>query len=323
MVLIVTNRSDLTSDYIVKEIRQRGLDFIRLNTEEFPTNIIGSIEFKKREILNVLYFKDRERLADFSKITSVYYRRPVSPVPDMRIINEDVRNFCVKECYDFLRGVWYSIDAFWISPPENIRIAEHKIYQLKVAKKLNFLLPCTLITNNPDDVLQFYKNSHNGIIIKPLYSGYIESKDDPKVIYTTIVEKKDLLNLIDIELVPSIYQANINKLFDLRVTVVGTKVFSVKIEIKDKSETIPDWRYCEIDSLKHSIYQLPENLKRKCIRLVRELGLEFGAIDFAIDQMGNHYFLEINPNGQWAWLEELLNLPISRTIVDHLLNNSI
>lgn len=60
----------------------------------------------------------------------------------------------------------------------------------------------------------------------------------------------------------------------------------------------------------------------KCINLVKDLNLRFGAIDLVCDLDGDYWFLEINPNGQWAWIENQTKLPIASSIVDELLKIS-
>ena len=57
------------------------------------------------------------------------------------------------------------------------------------------------------------------------------------------------------------------------------------------------------------------DIQTKCRCLMQRLNLNYGAIDFVLDKQGNYVFLEINPNGQWAWIEHLTGLPISKEIV--------
>jgi len=98
---------------------------------------------------------------------------------------------------------------------------------------------------------------------------------------------------------------------------VGEKVFAAFIHSQDSDDSKVDWRVSQ-DGLKHSIYMLPEDISANCINLLRELDLNFGAIDLILNENGEYVFLEINPNGQWAWLEKLLGLDISGAIVNLL-----
>jgi hypothetical protein len=101
------------------------------------------------------------------------------------------------------------------------------------------------------------------------------------------------------------------------VTVVGERLFAARIDAELPLD-VPDWRFLPVSKLVHSAHTLPDELNAACIALVKKLDLRFGAIDFAVDDRDVHYFLEINPNGQWAWLEELLHFPISKALVDLL-----
>ena len=70
----------------------------------------------------------------------------------------------------------------------------------------------------------------------------------------------------------------------------------------------------------HYPHRLPREVENSCIDLVQRLGLEFGAIDLIVRPDGRYTFLEINPNGQWAWLEEMTGLPFVETCSELLLN---
>jgi len=324
MVLIISNTQDLTSDFVVRELKRRNLPFARLNTDEFPTKGYGLATFgHPEESQRVIHFVNRDVPLDFDHITAVLYRRPVTPIVDLKIKDVPTKRFCEDESYDFLRGLWYSLDCHWISDPLAIRKSEHKIYQLKVAQSLSFNIPKTVITNDPVQVENFFHACPNGIIIKPLYLGFINDPEKPQNIFTNLVTEEDLNDIDSVRIAPSIFQEKINKKFDIRVTIVGDRVFAAKIEVDELPPNIPDWRFAPIEKLRHSNYDLPLDVEKSCLDLIECLGLDFGAIDLALDHNGNHIFFEINPNGQWAWLETILQLPISKAIVDRLQNHEI
>lgn len=319
MILIITNTQDITADFVVRELHKRKLKFARLNTDEFPVNGFGSYKINYNEgKTKYIYWKNRENILDFSDVKSVWYRRPILPVVGLKSQRKSIKKFCEDESYEFLRGVWYSLNAFWISDPEAIRKAEHKIFQLKVAEELSFTLPKTLFSNNSEEIQNFYSHCNDQVIIKPLYMGFVDDAKSPMWIYTSSLTKKEVQNTKSLNIIPSIYQEKIEKNFDVRVTVIGDKVFAAKIVAQNLPKNIPDWRYSPIKNLKHFKYKLPTEIEELCIRLVKKLGLEFGAIDFAVDKNNQHVFFEINPNGQWAWLENILKLPISSEIVNQL-----
>jgi glutathione synthase/RimK-type ligase-like ATP-grasp enzyme len=99
------------------------------------------------------------------------------------------------------------------------------------------------------------------------------------------------------------------------VTVIGEKVFSAKINSQILNETKIDWRKKKMPFEK---YELPKGISDKCILITKKLQLSFGAIDLIKKLNGEYVFLEINPNGQWAWLETELDLKISDEIINYL-----
>lgn len=318
MILLVSNTQDLTCDFVVRELRRRRRKFARLNLDEFPrlasgvaTAGIGSperAEIKWTNRKNVLHLND---------VGSILYRRPVPPVPHDAIKDEALRKFCTDESYDFLRGLLLSLDCHWISHPDAIRRAEHKLYQMKAAGRVGLLMPPTLVSNDPDEVGRFFDVCSGRMVVKCLYMGFIDNQRTPAMIFTSMVSREDLAEIDSVRFAPSIFQKYVDKEFNLRVTVVGDKVFTAKIEA-EPLPGIPDWRACATEDLRHSEYSLPASVEQACIDLVRLLNLDFGAIDFVVDKEGNVFFLEINPNGQWAWLETILGLPISAALVDRL-----
>jgi MvdD-like protein with pre-ATP grasp domain/ribosomal protein S6-L-glutamate ligase RimK-like protein len=317
MILIVSNTQDLTCDFVVRELQRRRSAFSRLNFDEFPRFALGvataGTDYSERAEIT---WTNRKKVLYFNEVSSVLYRRPVSPVPDCAE-DEAIKRFCVDECYDFLRGLLLSLDCHWISHPDAIRKAEHKLYQMRVATRVGLRLPKTLVSNSPDEVLNFFETCSGRMVVKCLYMGFIDNQQAPELILTSLVSREDLNDAQSIRLSPSIFQEYVDKNFDLRVTVVGERVFAAKIETTLPPDT-PDWRACSPEELRHSLYHLPVSVERACIDLVRLLNLDFGAIDFAVDKRGEIYFLEINPNGQWAWLETILALPISAALVDRL-----
>jgi glutathione synthase/RimK-type ligase-like ATP-grasp enzyme len=75
---------------------------------------------------------------------------------------------------------------------------------------------------------------------------------------------------------------------------------------------IQDWRH----------YQLPLEVEEKILRLMDYFSLNYGAIDIILTPDGRHVFLELNPSGEFFWLERTPGLPISQAIADLLLGHS-
>src|SRR5262249_10189507 len=110
---------------------------------------------------------------------------------------------------------------------------------------------------------------------------------------------------------------------DIRVTVVGKKVFAATVTptMADKTPAaVRDWRAGDhYGGTTIQAFELPAAIARACVRHVKELGLMYGAIHLLLDKKGNFWFLENNPNGQWAFIEEATKQPIGKAIAELLM----
>lgn len=318
-VLIFTNKRDLTVDYVVRVLKIRGAEFIRINTEEAPKFLSVSHSINNsNDVRSKFFYKKKE--IHFNDISGIYFRRPGIPEPSDKISDEGVLEYCKEEWLFLLKYFYELIPDKWLNHPLSIYQAENKPKQLLAAKKLGFLLPNTLITNRANDAINFIE-SHEHVIAKPLKTSLLKINNESHVIFTSRLNKAADLNKEAFELSPSLLQEEILKGFDLRVTVIGEKLFSVKINSQVHSETQVDWRCGSMLDLDHTIHHLPPDLELKCIKLIKEFGLKFGALDFVIGLDGNYYFLELNPNGQWAWIQEKTGLALAEEIANNLLLN--
>lgn len=318
MILLITNKDDLTTDFIVNTLNRKKIKYYRFNTEDFPLKIELNIDVKKK-IYKLVDLKKGIEL-DLKEIKSVYFRRPK--------LSEVLNGFSTKGEKDFMLGeINYSLegfykllsDYFWINPIFPIREAENKIYQLVLARSIGFDIPSTGITNSKDFAENFIGKESKEYVVKPIKTGFVNDRKKPKVIFTSLLTDKQIDSFERIKICPILMQERIEKKADIRVTVVGEKVFPALIESQKHKETAVDWRKNEDIFLEHKRFKLPNIIEMKCIELTKRLNLFFSAIDLVLDKNGNLIFLEINPNGQWAWIEKKLNYNISEEIVDLLI----
>ncbi len=52
--------------------------------------------------------------------------------------------------------------------------------------------------------------------------------------------------------------------------------------------------------------------------MMKRLDLSFGTIDLVETPEGDYVFLEVNPSGQWLWLDDKLDLGISDAVASWL-----
>ncbi len=320
MILIVTNRQDQTADFLILELKNRGADYIRFNTEDFPKRVFLNWEIKD-ELLDG-YFTFPKRRIDLGEIKSIWYRRPVLPVPDEAILEPEARNFIIEESRTALEGLWRTLTCFWVSNLDNLRIAENKLYQLKIAAQIGFRIWPTLVTNDVASAYAFYEGYKGDVVYKPLRKGRLIRGDEQSFIFTNLISKEATNEFHDIKYAPCLLQNYIHKKAELRVTVIGSKVFAVEIESQKTPDTIHDWRRTR-ENLPHRPFELPSNVEDKCKNLVKKLGLEFGALDLIVTPDNEYVFVEINPNGQWAWIQQLCpEIPMRETLADILIHGS-
>jgi glutathione synthase/RimK-type ligase-like ATP-grasp enzyme len=191
-----------------------------------------------------------------------------------------------------------------------------------MAGALGFELPPTLVTNSPEDFLEFYRQHHGNIISKLAESSFAESFGQDFWRFTEVVSKRDLGYAEAIRYCPLIFQAYVPKRLELRITVVGRVAFAVAIHSQESNRTRHDWRRYDEFRTNYSPHELPSDVAQRCLRLVENLGLCYGAIDMVLTPDGRYVFLEINPNGQYLWIENQTGMPISDAICDLLMSGS-
>ena len=319
MIFIVTNKGDYTADFLILELHQRGIEFVRFNTEDFPTKCSISISIEPNSIAGTIVC-DGHRV-EISTIRSIWYRRPVSCTPHSSIVDEAAREFVASESQETLTGLWKVIDCFWVSHPENLARAESKILQLREASQLGFNIPETLITNDPFRLSGFYEKNLPELIYKPLRHSRFIRGDSVSLLYTNLVTQEYRTQFEKVKFSPSLFQPYIPKSVEVRVTVIGKLVFASELHSQDVEDARIDWRRVDSRRIRHMPHTLPKEVEQKCILLLARMGLAFGAIDLILTPSGNYIFLEINPNGQWAWIQQLCpELDIRGALIDLLLS---
>jgi len=254
------------------------------------------------------------------QLQSVWCRRPKPPVPQEGIQDADVREFVAEESHDFLRDLWNAVDCRWLpARPLTILRAQCKAAQLRVAGELGLELPPTLFTNDPDEFLNFYQQNNGNIVSKLVGFAIQKAARNTFLRFTEVVAKRDVGYATTIQYCPVILQAYVPKRLELRITVVGRQVFAAEIHSQDTHHTRHDWRRYDLDHTPHFVHDLPPEVQERLVRLVERLGLCYGAIDMILTPDGRYVFLEINPNGQYLWIEKKIGLPISAAICDLLM----
>jgi glutathione synthase/RimK-type ligase-like ATP-grasp enzyme len=186
----------------------------------------------------------------------------------------------------------------WISNPLVTRSAENKIIQLKAAQQIGFKIPKTLVSQDPYEIRKFCKSLKNEVVIKPVKGTSLQA------VFTRKITEEHLKSDYSLRLAPAMYQEFIPGNKHIRVHCFGNSVYAVLIE----SELL-DWR--ENLEIPFKIIDLDENMKKLSLSIVDVLGLKMGIIDIKLIDYSTPIWLEINPQGQFLFVEGLSGLNLS------------
>ena len=323
MILLVTSKDDLTTDYLILRLASREIPFFRFNTED----VLKQYQVR----LNVFHDCSSFTIADTARnaevrsdeITGAYFRKPRPPITLLNNSNPVADRFNAQEVREMLRSTWRLLPKKrWLNDPEALWSASNKIKQLDLAAKVGFSVPATLVSTDPSEVFKFISKHDHDVIGKAVKNGFVQHDLTQTVIFTTALRADDIQELCDSPTVlPMIVQPRLRKEVDLRITIVGDQLFPVALDSQSHEDTSTDWRTWEVTNdvdLRHSVFDLPKTVERNCIELNRRLGLRFSCVDMVLSPEGDFTFLEVNPNGQWAWIEQKLDVPIRDRIIDEL-----
>ncbi len=290
-VLIVSSIYDFSTDLVVQELERRGVNYFRLNREEF-TNYRLTIDIEKKS-LEVRASGISYKVTSATK--SIYYRQPIflrnTPSDSLTIEEQLTRS----QWMGFLRSLVIFEQARWMNRPEATYLAETKAYQLTIASDIGFKIPRTLIGNDANK----FHNFESQIIIKSLDTILLQEANDCLFTYSTIMSTTEL-NDENVAAAPLTVQNYVTPKIDIRVTVIGTELIAVKITSAGNGIE-KDWRTIDRDRVEYTVIKLPKEIECYCFELLNRLNLNFGAIDLLISNE-KFIFIEINPTGEWGWL---------------------
>ncbi len=312
-VLICTQQGEQQIESVCENLRRMGANpviFERYRNDQFMAYHYG------KTTSAVFRTEDNEYPLNSKTFPVVWYRpKPVilSEIPGE--IGRIEEKFCMQEWRVILQSLEIFLSSsHWVNSISASLKAANKTYQLKLALEIGLQIPQTTITNDAAQALKLFQD--NRVIYKTL-SGFYSMK---QAIYTNEITYEQVLkNKEAIAMAPGIFQKCIEKSHELRITVVREKIFIVKINSQLQIDSSIDWR--RSPKPEHQEFgELSEKTKRKLLMMHKTLGLIYAAYDFIVDTEGNEIFIECNPSGQWLWLENDLELGISKAMADTFLS---
>lgn len=311
--LILSNEAeDAHVHGLVAELDRLGHPWMLIDPGDFPQSLHFSAQLDSQTKRSSLLLRGGTRLF-LEEISSVWYRRP-TPIAPAEHLSPLEKTFIERESNAGLWGWLRGLQAFWVNHPDAIRAAGHKPQQLQLAQSLGLAIPNTLITNEPEAFKQFYAQCHERVIYKLMgYPWYKDSADLPISTFTTLVPREMVQQAHRIHAAAHLFQEFIDKQCDLRAIIIGDQVFVTEIYPLSE-ETRVDFRadYSALRYAPHS--QLPEAVREALLAINRVYNLIYSAIDLVYTPDGRYVFLELNPVGQFGWLEARLGIPLYATL---------
>lgn len=313
MILTLTNSQDATADYLLPLLKKAGLAVVRINTDTLIAE--SSVSLVNSEV--ALTIHEQRLIPD--DVKHLWYRRP-ERLKHVEFDDSAESRFAINEWSEAIEGFLAHIPKQrWMNHPSANVGASNKIEQLSTAQELGLRTPATVLTQDAATARKFAVQCDGNVIAKPLSNGYIERPSgDDSLIYTNLVKLADL-DVDDSEFAacPTLFQQFVRKECDVRITVIDNAIHAVELRAsgEDGGQRC-DIRRNNMTDVAYSEIELPSKVASSINILMERYGLRFAAIDMAIDLDGNWVFFEINPNGQWAWLDLSAGLNISQSFIE-------
>lgn len=320
-VVIITHSQDITG--MLKELRAhleaRGVEVMRFDTDRFPVEAQAAFAQDGRD--EVLRFCADGRELCIEPDDAIWYRRANFAAKLPQDMDPQLRNGCMAESKALLRGLLAAAPCFVLDPPDLVRTRGHKPHQQRLARELGLATPRTLMTNDPVAARAFVESCPGGAIAKMLaaFPVYDESGAE-QVVFTTALTEQHLEQLDGLRYSPMVFQEKLEKQLELRITVIGSRMFAAAVDSQAQPGAEIDWRERGVSLLRSWMpYTLPADIATKLDQYMQRIGMQYSAIDMIVEPDGRHVFLEANPAGECFWLEyNAPHFPLSTALADVL-----
>jgi glutathione synthase/RimK-type ligase-like ATP-grasp enzyme len=308
-VLIVSSLADPHTQAVITALGECGARVELLDLADYPGKLTLTLAFeggKRRFQLR----RPGEGELDLEAVRAVWWRRPGTfGLPDtLRDLAH--RRLALSESYTAFHGLFEAMDAQWINPPARDSSAAHKPYQLALAQRLGLEIPQTMMTSDPEEARKFW-HACDGDVIYKQFIALPEAWSETRRLREAETKIADAA----IRLAPVIFQRHVAAVADLRVTIIGDEIFAAAVDVRDLSYDV-DVRLNL--NARHIAHDLPEDVAEMLRALMQHLGLVYGAIDLRLTEDGRYVFLEINPAGQFLYVEQQTGQPITAALAARL-----
>jgi glutathione synthase/RimK-type ligase-like ATP-grasp enzyme len=308
LILVISHAADDHAAGVLQALGRLEHPAVLIDTAQFPESAWLTQRFESGW-RQYEYCADGHRI-DLSTCRAAWWRRPQPYTLHPHLASEALA-FTYSECHEAIAGLWEALDLQWVNPPVRDEAAHHKPYQLAVASKVGLTIPRTLITNDPDTARRFIGELGPD---RTVYKTFLASEQCWRE--TRIVRPEEMTILDRVRLAPVIFQEYVPAAADLRVTVLGDRMFAAAIQAAPGGYDI-DYRM-DMAGAHFEPTNLPTKTQERLRDLMKALGLVYGAVDLRRTPDGQDVFLEVNPAGEWLFVEERTGQPITDAMAELL-----
>lgn len=303
-ILVVSHAGDDHLEPVVGALRRLGHEPAVFDLAAYPMSTAIALSYADGDGDPLWLELADGRMLDLSRCRSAWWRRPMPFTMDPAITDPGKAAWAYNECHEAISGLWSALDLTWVNPPQATEAAMMKSWQLRVAGAVGLEIPRTLITNSPREAKEFIATTGVDRTVYKAFSATIAHWRETRVL------RESELGLIDaVQYAPVIFQEYVPASVDLRVTLIGDEVFPAAIHSQDLEYTV-DFRM-HLDEVHMEPTTLPGPVVAALYRLMARMHLRYGAIDMRRTPDGRYVFLEINPAGQWLFVEEKTSQPMT------------
>jgi glutathione synthase/RimK-type ligase-like ATP-grasp enzyme len=321
VILLLSADNDPHALRVHDRLVAHNADVLWFDPGEFPAQAEIAVRIGKHGVRRTIFRRGGD--IDLERVTAVWYRRPSGPTPLPGVHDGKTTAYVVEECDNLVVTLFDSLDCLVVPGPRPVyRRAESKIAQLLHAVAVGMDVPETLTCTSPGEFLEFFRTYRDDMtsMISKTCSGVASRAFGQEEFFrfTERVGLRDAAYAWTLRHAPATFQSYIDKDVELRVTIVGDRVFAAEIHSQVSRQTRQDWRHYDHLNTPIRPHDLPAEVAEQCRAITRRMGVCYGAMDLIRTTSGRYVFIENNPNGQYLWIEDETSLPISDAICDLL-----